>query len=175
VETLEEPVKQALAKKTLSLRALRLLLDTDAETRNAVLDWMAQFKFNLNQQIQVVDYLLDLCDKEGKKAPVLLDEEGFRLGAEDKTMNAPQKAKQVLHRLRARCHPSLTEAERVFRKRIARLQLPQGTNITHPPFFEDPHYRLEIGFTNGKALTRTLKALLESEGLRNMGDPWSED
>lgn len=175
LETLESPIKMALVKKTLSLRALKPLLDTDADTRQAVFDWMSQFKFNLNQQIQVIDYLLDLCENEHKRVPALLEEEGLTSLGQDRGINTPQKAKQVLDRLRARCHPSLTRAEQVFRTRVARLRLPDGAAIKHPPFFEDPHYRLEIAFRNGKALTEKLKALFGLEGLQKIGDPWSED
>jgi hypothetical protein len=175
LESLEHPIKVALVQKAFSFRALRPLLDTDADTRQTVFHWMLHFKFNFNQQLQVIEYILDLCEKENKKARALLEEEDFGTLVKDARMNTPQKAKQVVDRLRARCHPALTRAEQVFRTRVSQLGLPDGAVIKHPPFFEDPHYRLDIAFRNGKGLTGKLRALLDLEGLQNIGDPWSED
>jgi hypothetical protein len=174
LETLEHPIKVALVQKALSFRVLRPLLQMDDDTREAVIQWMLQFKFNFNQQRQVIEYIIDICDNENKKARVLLEEEDFGSPVKGVEMNPPQKAKQVVHRLRARCHPALTKAEQIFRNRVSRLGLPDGAFIKHPPFFEDPYYRLEIAFRNGKGLTGKLKALLGLEGLQNIGDPWTE-
>ena len=174
LETLEHPIKVALVQKALSFRALRPLLHMDDDTRQAIIQWMLQFKFNLNQQMQVVEYIIDICENENKKARALLKEDDFGIPVKDVRMNAPQKAKEIVDRLRARCHPALTKAEQVFRNRVSRLGLPHGAVIKHPPFFEDPYYRLEIAFRNGKGLAGKLKVLVGLEGLQNIGDPWTE-
>jgi hypothetical protein len=174
LEALDHPIKAALVQKALSLRALRPLLHMDDDTRKAVIQWMLQFNFNFNQQRQAIEYIIDICDTENKKARALLGEEDFGTPVKDVEMNTPQKAKQVIDRLRARCHPRLTKAEQVFRNRVSRLGLPDGAVIKHPPFFEDPHYRLEIAFRNGKGLAGKLKVLVGLEGLQNIGDPWTE-
>jgi ParB-like chromosome segregation protein Spo0J len=175
VDALEDPVKSALAAQTLSLRAAKALLGTDAETRLVLLEWISNLRLTFNQQIQLIDYAVDICTMENTGATVLFEEDRFASILEDPKANLPQKGKQVLELLRARRHPSLTKAEHIFQTRVARLRLPQGVTIKHPPFFEDPFYRLEIAFRNGKALTEKLKALYELEGLLKIGDPWAED
>jgi hypothetical protein len=175
LDAVEHPIQMALVQKTFSFRALRPLLDTDGDTRQAVFHWMSQFKFNFNQQLQAVEYIFDLCEKENKRARTLLEEDDFGIPLKDGKMNPPQKAKQVVDRLRSRCYPALTEAEQVFRTRVSRLGLPDGTVIKHPPFFEAPQYRLETAFRNGRELQEKLKTLLGLEGLQNIGDPWSEN
>jgi hypothetical protein len=175
LDGVEEPIRMALVQNAFSFRALRPLLDTDADTRQAVFHWMSQFKLNFNQQLQIVEYILDLCEKENKRARTLLGEEDLGSPLKDEKMNTPQKAKQVVDRLRSRCHPALTQAEQVFRKQVVRLGLPEETVIKHPPFFEDPQYRLETTFRNGRELQEKLKTVLGLEGLQHIGDPWSED
>jgi hypothetical protein len=63
----------------------------------------------------------------------------------------------------------------VFQEKTARLGLPEGISIYHPPFFEDPDYRLEIFFKNGKRLREKIDALGKLSGLESLGDPWEED
>lgn len=174
LETLEPPIKAALAEKALSLRALKPLLDMDGDVRQTVFQWISNFKLNFNQQLQLINYILDLSEIENKTVHALLEEKGFATLGQAERMNTPQKAKQVLERLRARCYPSLTGAEHIFRKRVANLRLPEGVVIKHPPFFEDPWYHLEIAFRNGTTLVEKLKVLLGLEDLQEIRDPWSE-
>ncbi|MEJ2725349.1 MAG: hypothetical protein P8175_12040, partial [Deltaproteobacteria bacterium] len=164
-----------LAAQTLSLRAAKALLATDAHTRLVLLERISNLRLNFNQQLQLIDYAVDICTIENTRAAALFEEDRFASILEDPKANLPQKGKRVLELLRARRHPSLTGAEHIFQTRVARLRLPQGVAIKHPPFFEDPCYRLEIAFRNGRALMEKLKALYELEGLLKIGDPWAED
>jgi len=54
------------------------------------------------------------------------------------------------------------------------LDLPANVKISHPPFFEDPNYRLEISFENGRKLAETIGKLSRLTGLEGIGDPWEE-
>jgi ParB-like chromosome segregation protein Spo0J len=175
LDGLENPIKSALAAQSLSLRTLKALLDTDPDTRLALLQWITNLNLNMNQQLQLIDYTIDICEKEKKRAEALFGEEAFLFILEDRRANRPQKAKQLLELLRARRYPLLIRAEKLFLRKVACLRLPKGVSIKHPPYFEDPHYRLEIAFRNGRALTEKLKALFGLEDLQKMGDPWSED
>ena len=62
-----------------------------------------------------------------------------------------------------------------FKKKTAGLGLPDGIRIYHPPFFEDPDYRLEILFKNGQRLREKIHALGKISGLESLGNPWEED
>lgn len=172
---LENPIKSALAAQTLSLRTVKALLDTDPDTRLALFQWISNLKLNMNQQLQLIDYTVDICEKEKKRADALFGEEAFVSILEDQKANPPQKAKQVLELLRARRYPLLMHSEKLFRRQVTCLRLPNGVSIKHPPFFEDPYYRLEIAFRNGRALAEKLKALFGLKGLQKIGDPWSKD
>ena len=90
-------------------------------------------------------------------------------------INNPQKAKNLLNFLKFRRFPLLTLCEKRFREKSTGLGLPDGVSISHPPFFEDPDYRLEIFFKNGKKLREKIDALGKVNGLESLGDPWKED
>jgi hypothetical protein len=69
----------------------------------------------------------------------------------------------------------LTHSEKVFEKMISNLSLPESVRISHPPFFEDPNYRMEILFRNGKVLGETVKKLARLNDLEGIGDPWEKE
>ena len=93
---------------------------------------------------------------------------------EDERLNNPQKAKRALAYLRNRRFPLLNHAEKVFQTMVSKLNLPDKVKISHPPFFENPDYHLEIQFRNGKKLGDTVKKLAQLKDLESIGDPWEE-
>jgi len=88
-------------------------------------------------------------------------------------MNNPQKAKALIKLLRSRRAPRLVKAEKGFRHMVEKLKLPTGYHIAPPPFFEGPHYKLEISFSDGKDLMEKLLALTKKEALIHFEDPWN--
>ena len=64
--------------------------------------------------------------------------------------------------------------EEAFEKRISGLGLPERVKISHAPFFENPDYRLEILFRDGKVLGETVKNLARINELEGICDPWEE-
>ncbi|MFH1294113.1 MAG: hypothetical protein ABIJ44_08305, partial [Pseudomonadota bacterium] len=77
--------------------------------------------------------------------------------------------------LRGRRFPSLVKAEKAFKKKVSSLDLPKSASIHAPPYFEEPHYRLEVLFREGKELRETINRLNLTEGLDKLGDPWEKD
>ena len=57
---------------------------------------------------------------------------------------------------------------------VENLKLPAGHHITPPPFFESPHYKLEISFKDGKDLMEKILMLTKKEGLIHFKDPWKK-
>ncbi len=77
--------------------------------------------------------------------------------------------------MRGRRFPSLVKAEKAFEKKVSSLNLPKSASIHAPPYFEEPHYRLEVLFREGKDLMETINRLNLTEGLEELGDPWEKD
>jgi hypothetical protein len=92
----------------------------------------------------------------------------------DTHLNTPQKAKAILGRLRQRRLPSVQEAERIFRRQIAALPIPEGVQVAPPPYFEGSHFKMTIQFKDGRELTKKIKQLDSMEGLSSLDFPWKK-
>ncbi len=167
--------RRLLAEDRISLRAIEMLLELDRESRRALGELLQDIPFNLNQQKQLIEWLQDLARSGPGSISAILAEEGIERIRAGTLLNRPQKAKALLRELRTRRMPRLAAAERAFRRRVERLQLPASVRIEAPPGFEAPEYCLEMRFRDGADLRRQLERLSRAEGLETLGDPWEEE
>ena len=172
VETLPDFVKEAVAHGTISLNALDQILEMDKRSSDSIVKAMLILKFNMNQQLKLIEYLIDLSLKEGKPIYQLMSEDWSIALLEADKANIPQRAKKMLEILKSRRFPWLTLCEKTFNRRIASLKLPAGVRVTHPPFFESSGYRLDIPFQNGHDLRKKIHDIEQNAGIENIGDPW---
>ena len=175
LEKLEQPIKKSLVNKSISIQTAKAFVHMDPESRTTLFKWIAGVGLNANQQSQFITYIADISIKEQKRISQLFQEKEILDILNNLNTNKPQKAKMLLNFLRSRRFPLLTRNEKRFREKTTGLGLPDGVTISHPPFFEDPDYRLEIFFKNGKTLREKINALDKLEGLASLGDPWKED
>jgi ParB family transcriptional regulator, chromosome partitioning protein len=169
---LDENIKIHLARGHISLQVVRMLLEMDPVSRLPVFGLISKLKFNINQQLQLINYIIDISHIT--KAPIieLLKDQPLEKICLNDNLNTPQKAKAVLRLLRTRRFPSLTEAEKTFNKTVSKLDLPKRVRIEPPLFFESPDYRLEILFKEGKELREKIDCLFQTKGIEELGNPW---
>jgi hypothetical protein len=165
-------VKGFVAEGRLSWQAVKVFSEMDPVSRAGLLRFITDIKFNINQQSQFLDYIVDLSFIEGKSIPQILGEGDLNTIYSDTHMNRPQQAKAMLNKLRTRRNPSIVSAEKCFKKAVSDLNLPGGIQITAPPFFEGEHYRLEVLFREGKDLKIKLENLIQTGGLGKLRHPW---
>jgi ParB-like chromosome segregation protein Spo0J len=175
LEELDQSTKESLVHARISFQTVKALVQLDPESRATLLECITATKLNTNQQKQFIAYTIDISSRERKKISKLLKEKELLDIFKSKNLNNPQKAKLLLNFLKSRRFPSLTRFEKAFQEKTASLGLPDGITICHPPFFEDPDYRLEILFKNGEGLREKIDALGKVSGLGSLGDPWKED
>jgi ParB family chromosome partitioning protein len=171
LEDLDANIKKSIVEGALSLKATKLILDSDHKYHSTIFRWILNIKFNFNQQIQFLEYICDISIRENIPIPEMLSEEQLLRISEDQKINNPQKAKLIFDLLRSRRFPSLTRAEKAFKATVSRLDLPKGVRVKHPPFFEAPDYVLEILFRDGKDLKDKINALYRLRDLERIGDP----
>ena len=169
---LDENIKIYLARGHISLQGIRMLLDMDPASRLSVFGLISNLKFNINQQIQLINYLTDISHITKASVIELLKDQPLENIRLNDNLNTPQKAKAVLRLLRTRRFPSLTEAEKTFNKMVSKLDLPERVRIDPPLFFESPDYRLEILFKEGKELREKIGRLFKMDGIEEIGNPW---
>ena len=172
---LDEETKTSMVRGHVSLHAAGLILEMEHEAKSSVFNLITKLKFNFNQQKHLIEYLNDISHIENKIIAEILEEDAFKKVCFDTRMNNPQKVKQVLREMRSRIFPKLTDAEQAFKKTVSALDLPAGVRIDAAPFFESPHYRMEILFRNGDALKEKIERLSKTKGLGNLVDPWEKD
>ena len=167
-----EEIKEYLAQGHLSLQSAKTLLEMDHETRHQAFLLMSDIKFNFNQQMHLLDYIWDLSLKDDAFISGLLREGQLKRICSDTHLNSPQKAKAILRVLREMRFPTLVDAETAFKEMVSGLNLRDGVKINPPPFFEGPHYRLEVLFKHGKELKEKIEQLSATTGLEDLTDPW---
>jgi ParB family chromosome partitioning protein len=169
---LDENIKIYLAQGHISLKVVKMLLDIDPISRTPVFGLISNLKFNINQQIQLINYIVDISHIT--KAPIieLLKDQPLENICLNDNLNTPQKAKAVLRLLKTRRFPLLTEAEKAFDKVVSKLDIPKRVHIDPPLFFESPDYRLEILFRDGKELRGKVGQLFKMDGIEELGNPW---
>jgi len=174
-QELDTDIKKYLVQKKISLQTAKMLLKMESDERSHVFNFISNIKFNINQQKQFIDNIIDLAVIENKPAYELLNEPSLKRILINKHSNNPQKAKAILRLLRSRRFPSLVKAEKAFKQKVSSLDLPKSASIHAPPYFEEPHYRLEVLFREGKELRETINRLTLTEDLDELGDPWEKD
>ena len=175
LEKLEKPIKESLVHARISFQTAKTFVHIEPGLRSILFNWIVGLGLNANQQSQFIAYTTDIAIRDQKKISELLEEKEFLDILNNEKLNNPQKAKLLLNILRSRRFPALTRSEKAFREKEACLGLPDGIRLYHPPFFEDPDYRLEILFRNGKHLRNKIDALANVRGLESLGDPWEEE
>ncbi len=172
LNTAEAPVRKAVAGGRLSMRGFEDLQAFSPDDRVEVVKCIDKLNFNFNNQIQFINIICDLIKIKGAGAREILSSEPFCSTLSQANINVPQAGSRLLDLLRRLRFPSLEKAERVFRERVKRLAFPPGIQVHHPPYFEGPHFRLEITFQNGMELRDRLSRLSAVKGLESLGPPW---
>jgi hypothetical protein len=175
LEELDMALRTSCADGDLSLKTIKALLEMDPDSRATLFQWIKDLKLNFNQQMLFIENTLDISNTEATSILQVLQEKPLLNIREDQNLNNPQKAKRSLSYLRRRRFPLLTRSEETFEKTISSLGLPERVRISHPPFFENPDYCLEILFRDGKMLGETVKKLAQLNDLEGIGDPWDEE
>lgn len=171
---LDDATKHAIAQERLGIQCLKRLMDLDPDARSAISELFIKIKFNINQQMQAIDYLDDLSHIEHRSVTEILTDDALMEILRDDRTNTPQKAKAILHLLKERRLPSVAQADRAFKRQVAGLLLPKGVQIASPPYFEGSHFKMTILFKEGPELAKTINKLNTIEALKSLNFPWKE-
>ena len=174
-QELDEKIRESITKGHLSLHAVKLLLEMDNAAKMGIFQLILKLMFNVNQQKQLIDYLIDISTTAKIKIADILEERTLKDICCDTRLNNPQKVSSVLRTLRSRIFPRLIDAEETFKRMASGLDLPEGVRISYPPFFESPNYRMEVLFKNGEELEQKIVHLGRIKSFSRLHDPWEKD
>jgi len=170
---LEENVQKALAREEISMNVAKAFVDMEKGAREILFAWINLLALNFNQQIKFIEYVHDISIKENAAFSKLLSEGSVLAIAENPRLNKPQKAKAVLEFLRVRRFPRLARAQHAVESALSSVSMPPEASIHYDPYLESPYYRLEIKFTHGKDLKRTISRLHALHELEAIPELWT--
>jgi len=119
IDSLPEFLKYSIARDIICLKSIEKILELNSDMdRMACLEWIDKLKLNYNQQLQFIEFIIDISrlNKAGIHRILLNDD--FKKIYDDSKMNNPQKAKALLNLLREKLFPHLTGYEKIFRQRV---------------------------------------------------------
>lgn len=173
-QKLDRRIKESIATGNLSLQAAKMLLEVRSDLRGTIFELISKLRYNLNQQVQLIDFILDISSISNTSIAQILSDCKVDEICMDNKLNNPQKASAVLQILRAKRYPVLARSETLFKKQVSSLDLPEGVRISAPRDFEAPHYRLEVTFNEGGDLKEKIDLLCRNEELKHLKDPWEK-
>ncbi len=171
--SLEEAFQFTIATEEISMKGAKALLELDSGSQQVLFHWISVLKFNLNQQMKLIEYVQDISKREDTTISEILCEEPFSKILENPKWNNPQKAKKMLEILKVRRYPRLARARQVIESTLSAISLPPGVDIRYDPFLEDPKYHLRIEFKDGKDLRKTIRALHALDELEAIPELWA--
>lgn len=168
--SLEE--KEYVAQGFVSFTALKAAMAVAPASRLALLRMLHDLRLNINQQLQFIDYIVDLTTSNCRDIVKMLHEPPLADLCGQTSINRPQKAKAILTYLKSIRFPALSQAEQGFKASVSRLNLPKGVRIEPPPYFEGPELKMEILFRHGRDLKKKVDHLAQIEALETIDPPW---
>ncbi len=164
--------KEYVAQGSVSFTALKSAIAIEPASRIALFRMLHELRLNINQQLQFIDYMIDLSNSNHKSILEMVKEPPLADLCGQTSINRPQKARAILNYLRSLRFPALSQAEQGFKASVSRMNLPKGVRIEPPPYFEGPELKMEIRFRDGRDLRNKVDHVARMESLETIGPPW---
>ncbi|GEM_PF-2198535 len=128
-------------------------------------------------QKELLEYLLDIRARDEVKIDEIVAE--METVITNDSLKREEKWQQVRNFLKQKRFPLLTKAERIFKKRLAELNLPKECEVIAPLYWEDNKYELRFKFINSRQSTEILEKMLylsQSQAWQELFDEkWFEE
>ncbi|MBN1195817.1 MAG: hypothetical protein JXA62_00250 [Candidatus Aminicenantes bacterium] len=143
-----------LREGRISLPAARELAALAANSRRPLLDLMTAVHFTASQGLRLVAMVREILARDGCEVNDVL-----RRAELDTALHHQRPADTVLMRLHALRFPMVTAAEKEWRERVEKLELPPRIHVRHAPFFEPPGIQVSLDLSDLEALRRLVEIL----------------
>ncbi|HDP94414.1 MAG TPA: hypothetical protein ENN40_03530 [Candidatus Aminicenantes bacterium] len=143
-----------LREGRIALPAARELAALAVDSRRSLLGLMETVHFTASQGLRLAAMVREILARDGCEVDDVLRR------AEVHTALLHQRpAEAVLNRLHALRFPMVTAAEKEWRERVERLELPKEISVRHAPFFEPPGIQVNLDLPDLEALRRLVDGL----------------
>jgi len=162
IESQEYEIKISFAREEISIRTMEFATRKfDHESRNTIIKFMSKLKLSFNNQLQFVDIIKDITFNKKIEVGSILKDKGILEILQNEKMNRAQKGKAIMNILNEIRYPLLSKMRRKFSGTVSRLDLPPGTRIIPPPFFESDQFTIEVRFSSSEELKEKLTRIID--------------
>ncbi len=156
---LPEPIQTALGDGALAVPTAISLGRMTPETAARVADLLAEMRFGLNKQREVVTMLEEIARREKTSLQSVLDTPELQALATGGDADRAQRGHHLRTYLYQRRFPSLCKAQNRFEELNHQLCPDPGARLTPPPGFENRTYQLALSFSCRSDLERHRETL----------------
>ncbi len=159
IDSLERPLKQALAAGTISSRSAAELAGLSPADRLTLFRLFSDVHLSTSKQAEIIETCKDLVRRDGTDIPALLGAEKITDILSDPNRDRSHKGEQVRQLLRRCRYPRLTKKEEQFSALQKKLPRAGNVRLVHPQSFEGNTYHLEIAFSQPGSLTEAAETV----------------
>ncbi len=170
----DDNLKQMTARGEIGIRNAKRILGLDDRDIKEISKLFSTIKFNLNQQAQLIDLLVDISHMKGLGFPEILKNGRLKEAIEGSRITSARRAEALIARLKRIRNPMAEAAWDKMKRKIRSLSLPEGVKLHAPPYFEGSSYRIDILFSEGQELLNKLNEILEIKSLMEIQQPIEE-
>jgi len=164
-------IQSSILANNISLAIATELGKLDPDTGVAFSKLFNDLKVGLNKQREIITSIKEISLREGITIQEMLSETDLQDILKNENLDRTQKAQKVRVYLKQRRFPSITGAEKNFKKNIKALKMGSGTKLIPPRDFEGTVYTLALSFKDIvelKSHMATLEKILQNPRLKDI-------
>jgi hypothetical protein len=158
---LEEPILDAIAKRTLHERIGFVLSSLERRDRLVFFNFFQELPFSVSVQEELVTTVVEIGQRDNLTPKQVLNSAEVNDLRRAPKRPARQRAQEIRKQLLATRAPRFTARKERFYREVGKLGLPSGVRLIPPPYFEGPKWSLECAFERGDELATRLRQLAE--------------
>ena len=156
---LEPEVQNAVVQGNLAEAVAIKLAHCNQEDRLSFFELFSQIHLSASKQEEIFASCLDIAVRNGISCKAVVRDEAIQeIVALDK-LTVSQKGDRIRAVLKKRRSPHLSQSEEKFLHLSKKLHLPEGVQLSPPPFFEGGSFRLQIEFDRVENLQNKIERL----------------
>jgi hypothetical protein len=157
----EDKLKQAIVSGKIHEELSGQLSKWSVADQMALVDLFNHIPFSIANQQELIINIWEIGQREGMQPAAVLNAKDLLDILADSSLSNPQKGHKLRQYLAVRRYPKLSAIESKFRRLLNRLQLPKGTKLIPPAYFERSKFKLECEFNRPEQLEQQLSVLSE--------------
>lgn len=157
---LSETVLEFISQLALKLSAAARFFHYSIAEGEALVHMLKSLPLNQNKLVQIMDFLADICRRDGSSSIQVLREALQAAGHENDAQKREQGLRDLLGTWR---YPRYEKQRDDFSQKLVRLSLPNSIQIKPAPYFEDDYIELTCRISSDGERKKLIECLTQQE------------